>query len=276
MKVRGRLVLVTGASSGIGAATAVAMAREGGRVLLLARTRTALDEVAARIIAAGGEAWVYPVDLSDPAAVRRVSGMIKSEIGIPDILINNAGAGRFLAIEETDADEAVRMMTVPYFAAFFITRAFLPEMLRRNRGHVVNVTAPISYIPWQGATGYAVARWAMRGFSEVLRADLHGTAIRVTTMVPGFVDSPYLERNQGGGERIPRISKIFRTLTPEDVATAMVRGVERNRRTVIIPPLLAWVVWLHRLFPRPLEWLAIRTGWRRPWQEHEQEHEQHA
>jgi uncharacterized protein len=121
MEIKDRLVLITGASSGIGAATAKAMTREGGRVILLARRRSALEETAAEVKKMGGQAWVYPCDLADARAVEQTAQAILSEAGVPDILINNAGAGRWLPIEETDPAEAVQMMASPYFGAFYMT-----------------------------------------------------------------------------------------------------------------------------------------------------------
>jgi uncharacterized protein len=264
VQIENRVVLITGASTGIGASTARAMARKGARVLLLARTEAALQQVAADITAHGGEAHVYPVDLSDPAAVDRVAQTIKREVGTPDVLINNAGAGRWLSVDETSPAEAIQMMAVPYFAAFAVTHAFLPEMLRRNSGQIVNVTSPACYMAWPGATAYTAARWAMRGFTEALRADLHRTALQVTLIVPGKVSSPYFEHNPGAEERMPKIARIYGTLTPEQVADAIVYSVEHKRREIVFPLLVRLTVLTHNLLPRPIEWLMIVTGWRRP------------
>jgi uncharacterized protein len=263
MQISGRVVLITGASSGIGAATAKAMAHKGGRVVLLARNQAALNAVVAEIVAHGGEACSYRVDLADANAVDQVTRTIAREIGAPDILINNAGAGHYLFVDETSMAEAVQMMAVPYFAAFAVTRAFLPEMLRRNSGQIVNLTSPACYFAWPGATAYTVARWAMRGFTEALRADLYNSNIQVTLVVPGKVHSSYFEHNPGSEERIPGISRLYPTLTPEQVATAIVRAVEHNHREVILPFSLRLTVLMHRLLPHPIEWLLIRTGWRR-------------
>src|SRR5262249_58177231 len=115
MIINGVLVLVSGASSGIGAATAKAMAKAGGRVVLLARRKEALDQVAAEITSTGGQAWTYSVDLTDADAVAAVAKQITEELGTPDIIINNAGAGRWLFVDETSPAEAVQMMTVPPF-----------------------------------------------------------------------------------------------------------------------------------------------------------------
>ncbi|GIV98465.1 MAG: putative oxidoreductase YqjQ [Herpetosiphonaceae bacterium] len=263
MQIAGRTVLITGASSGIGAAAARALARKGAHVLLLARTQSILEQLAAEIRVRGGTAHVFPVDLADLAAIAHVTQTIKREIGTPDILINNAGAGRWLFIEETNPTEAAEMMAVPYLAAFAITQAFLGEMLRRGRGHIVNLTSPAGYIAWPGAAAYSVARWAMRGFTAALRADLSGTGVGVTLIVPGKVASPYFANNPGSEERIPQLSKLYRTLTPEQVAEAIVTAIEHNRREVVLPFMLKLTMLLHRFFPRPIEWLVIRSGWKR-------------
>lgn len=264
MNIRGRLVLVTGASSGIGAATAKVMAREGGKILLLARTRPALEQVAAEIKAMGTSAWVYPVDICDARAVEQAAQEIQKDAGVPDILINNAGAGRWLPVDETSPEEAVQMMASPYFGAFNMTRAFLPAMRRRNAGHIVNVTSPAGFVAWPNATAYTVARWAMRGFHESLRADLAGTEMNATLIVPAAVSSPYFANNPGGEERLPGIAKLYRKLTPEDVAEAILRGVQREQREVIIPPLLKLTLRLHRLFPRFVESVLLKTAAKRP------------
>jgi short-subunit dehydrogenase/mannose-6-phosphate isomerase-like protein (cupin superfamily) len=264
VNISGRVVLITGASSGIGAAAAKALARQGGRVLLVARTRAALEQVAAEIAAAGGEARVYPADVADATDVERMARAVRNEVGTPDIVINNAGAGRWLSVEETDPAEVARMMAVPYFAAFYVTRAFLPEMLRRGSGHILNMSSPICYMAWPGASAYGVARWAVRGFTATLRADLHGTGIGVTLLTPTKVSSRYFANNPGSEERIPWIAKLYGTLTPEQVGAAIVRALERNRREVIIPFTLRLTVMLHNVLPGPIDWLLSRTGWRRP------------
>jgi short-subunit dehydrogenase len=263
VNINGRLALITGASSGVGAAAAKAIARRGGRVLLVARTTSALEQVAAEIRAAHGEARVYPADVSDRLDVDRLARTIKDQVGTPDILINNAGAGRWLSVDETDPAEVAPMMAVPYFAAFYITRAFLPEMLRRGSGHVVNMTSPAAYMPWPGASAYTAARWTMRGFNAALRADLNGTGIGVTLVSPGRVSSAYFANNPGSEERIPSIARLYGTLTPEQVGAAIVRAVEREQREVIMPLALQLTVMLHNVLPGPIDWMLAKTGWNR-------------
>jgi uncharacterized protein len=260
VNLQGSTAVVTGASSGIGAATARALAAKGARVLLLARTRSALDEVATGITARGGEAVVFPVDLSNPEAIGRVGVEIRESHGVPDLLVNNAGSGRWLSVPETTPEELHMMTALPYFAAFLMTRAFLPHMIRRGSGHIVNLNSPVAFTPWADATGYASARWAMRGFSKALQADLRGTGVRVTEVVPTTVRSNYFENNPGVQERLPGVSRLYGVLEPEDVARALVRGVERNRTRVVIPVLLRMTLWVHRIVPGPIEWMVHRTS----------------
>jgi short-subunit dehydrogenase len=264
MKINGKTVLVTGASSGMGAAIGKAMAKAGGRVLLLARREDELRRVADEIKQAGGEARIYPVDLADSSSVMEVAQRIKAEVGTPDIIVNNAGSGKWRFIEETSPEEAVQMMAVPYFAAFFVTRAFMPEMLKRNSGHIVNISSVGSRFVWPGATAYLAARWAVRGFTEALRADLYGTGIDVTLYESGVVQSSYWEHNPGSQERVPKMGLLVPALTPEQVGAAIVKGVERNKRLVVIPFMMRLTYWQHAVVPWLVQWLMTVTGYRRP------------
>ena len=262
MKLEGKTALVTGASSGIGAATARALAAAGARVCLAARRAGELEKVAGSLPA--GMASTYPVDLGDPAAVSDLARRVTAQVGTPDIIINNAGAGAWKFIEETTPEEAVQMMTAPYFAAFFVTREFLPAMLRRNSGHIVNVSSVASRFVWPGATAYIAARWAVRGFTEALRADLSRTRIGVTLYESGVVRSPYWEHNPGSRERVPKMGRLVPELSPEAAAAALVRGIERERKLVVAPFMMKLTYWQHAVFPGVVQWLMTRTGYVRP------------
>lgn len=262
MNPRGKTALITGASSGIGAATASALADAGARVLLVARRAADLERVAGSI--STGAATTYPVDLSSASAVAQVAERINSDVGTPDIIVNNAGAGQWKFVDETTPEEAVQMMAVPYFAAFYVTHAFLPGMLRRNTGHIVNVSSVGSRFVWPGATAYIAARWAVRGFTEALRADLAGTGIGVTLFESGVVQSPYWEHNPGSRERVPKMGKLVPELTSEAAARAIVRGIEREQKLVVAPFMMKLTYWQHAVFPGVVQWLMTRTGYTRP------------
>ena len=176
MELAGKTVLVTGASQGLGAATARAMAARGAETLLLARSEDKLREVAHTIESEGGRARVYPVDLSDPASVTATTDAIKADGTIPDVIVNNAGIGRWTFIEETPLDEMQATMAVPCFAAFAVTKAFISDMARRGSGNICNVNGPGAWVPWPSSVAYASARWALRGFSSAPRVDMRRAA----------------------------------------------------------------------------------------------------
>ena len=216
-----RLVLVTGASSGIGEATARRYGASGAHVLLLARNAGRLDEVVGAIRKDGGTATAYPVDLADPSAIEEVSARMTREAGTPDVLINNAGAGRWLPIVETSAEEALAMIEVPYLAAFNLTRAFLPKMLARRSGAIACITSPASYVVWPNAAAYTAARHALAGFTEALRTEVKGSGISVTFVVLGMVESPYWQHNPGSREHVPGYQS-------EDCAPDVPQGCRRS------------------------------------------------
>jgi short-subunit dehydrogenase len=263
MNLKNKLMLITGASSGIGAATAKLAAREGARVILAARSRNKLEQVADEIRSSGGEACIYDADLTQPEAVTAMAARITADLGTPDVLFNNAGAGRWLFTEETSMQEAAQMMAAPYLSAFYVTRAFLPAMLKRNSGLIINMSSIAGFMSWPGATAYTAARFAMRGFNEGLRADLHRAKVR--TMLTAFaeVKSEFWQNNPGSQERLPGAQKMIPSLTSEQAARAILNGIRWNLPVVFAPFMLWVVLTLNYLFPQITRWLVYNTGARR-------------
>jgi short-subunit dehydrogenase len=197
-----------------------------------------------------GDATPYEVDLSDSGATEEIAARISRELGVPDILINNAGAGRYLPMTETTADEALAMIEVPYLASFNLTRAFLPAMLARRSGSVAFITSPASYLAWPRASAYIAARRALAGLAETLQSELKGTGLIVTLVVLGEVKTPYWEHNPGSRENIPRTNpRLVPVLTPDEAASAIVEGIDAKRPFVVKPALLRAVFVLNALFP---------------------------
>jgi short-subunit dehydrogenase len=263
VELQDRLVLVTGASSGIGAQIARAAAERGARLVLVARGREALESLAAELRGGGPEARAMPADLSEVDEVERLAGELLAGPGCPDVLVNNAGAGRFRAVDENERGEAAQQMALPYLAAFELTRALVPAMVDRGSGRIANVTSAAAFFVFPGANGYATARWAMRAFTDHLREDLRGTGVGVTLVCPAEVDSPYFDHNPGSRERIPGASRIVGTLTPEEAGRKAVRAIERERGVAYMPWRLVPLVWVARHFPRSTQALVTRTGWKR-------------
>ena len=254
------LIVITGASAGIGAALARRLSDSECRLILLARREEKLKPLAKETGAA-----YYPVDLSDADAVAEVCERILAEHGTPDILINNAGSGRFISIEEPSPQEAREQMALPYFAAFDMTRGLIEPMLARGSGTIFQISSPVAQIAWPGAVGYAAARYAVRGFTEALRQDLHGTGINVGSLTPTRVHSDYFKANPKSEKRVPKVELLVGTMTPDEVAEATVHALEhRPNKDSNAPWRWALSAPIARAFPAPFLWLFRATGHKRP------------
>jgi uncharacterized protein len=245
MEIAGKLALVTGASSGIGAATARALAGKGARVILVARSGDRLAQLAREIEAAGGSALAIECDLSSSDEISRMGEQVLEKVGTPDILINNAGSGRWLPTVETTPREARQMIELPYLAAFDVTRVFLPRLLAAGNGHIVNVTSPASYMVWPNAAAYIAARQALKGFSDALRTEVEAKGVFVSLVVLGVVESSYWEHNPGSREHA---SKAIPPLTTDQAADAIIKAIERRKRRLVSPAIFRAIFLLRALF----------------------------
>jgi len=252
--------VVTGASSGIGAATATALARDGWRVVLVARRAERLSELVENIAAAGGEAMAEALDAADGPAVMSMAERVRAEWGEPSLVVNSAGAGEWRFLEETSVAEIVEMMGAPYLAAANTSRAFLEDMLKKGRGHLIHVGSPASVMPWPGATGYTASRWALRGLHEALWQDLRGTGIRSSMVYFGEVSSEYFEANPGSHQYMPKLGAPIPLTTPEQCARVLLEVARRPRRVVFYPFALRFMAWLAAITPGSTRWLIARTG----------------
>lgn len=229
-------ILLTGASSGIGAATVRALARGGADVFMVARSHAALQAVAADC---GASAHVCPCDASDGDAVTALVARITRDHGVLDAVVNCAGAGAWKPVQDTPPEEARQMMDAPYFAAFNTTHAVLPGMLARGAGTLVHVNSPACFAAWPASAGYAAARGALRAFHDALSQDLHGSGVASCHVVFGEVDTPYFETNTVARDVVPKIGRVLPLLKPDDCARILVDTLRRPRAQVIRPRLLA-------------------------------------
>jgi NADP-dependent 3-hydroxy acid dehydrogenase YdfG len=251
-----KIAIVTGASSGIGRATALALACEGARVALAARSEAALQEVAQAIRAQGREALVVPTDVTQREQVERLVAETLARWGRVDILVANAGQYvRCCATELTVAD-LERAMAVNFYGAVYGVLAVLPHMLARQSGHLVLVSSVDGKKGLPIDTPYVSAKFALTGFGEVLRQELRGAGVYVTTVFPGRIDTPLLD-----GMRVPWISPKY---PPEMVARAIVGGIRRRKPEVIVPGFYRLFVILNAVSPRLADWfvrVSHLEGW---------------
>lgn len=251
-QIAGSTVLVTGASSGLGREFAVdAAARGAARILLVARSEERLAETAARIaeVAPAAETFSLPCDLTDAQSVEALCARVIEEHGAPDVLINNAGAGAWLHIEETSSADVLNHTACPYLGAAWLCRGLIPAMAERGSGHIVNVTSVSSLAGFRAAVTYGTARWAMRGFSQYLRADVVDLGIGVTLFnAAEIAGTSYFDNAEGkaGAESHSRIPTLFQTplvtmFTTDAAQSARVclAGVETGIHEILHPYVLA-------------------------------------
>lgn len=230
MSLQGKIVLITGASAGIGAATALAFAAEGARLLLAARRAGKLAEVASAALERGAAA-VHSIDLDvrDHRVVQSAIDELPEEWAEIDVLVNNAGLSRGLdklymgKIEDWD-----EMVDTNVKGLLYVTRAVVPGMVVRGRGHVVNLGSTAGHIAYPNGAVYCGTKAAVHLINDGLREDLLGTPVRVTSIDPGMVETDFsLVRFHGDSERAAKVYKGVTPLTPEDVADAILWAVSR-------------------------------------------------
>jgi short-subunit dehydrogenase len=184
-----RVAIVTGASSGIGAATARLLAAAGTTVVLVARRADRLKEVLAGCIDGAPESRAWPADLSDPDHAAEVARTIDAELGPVDVVINNAGAPMRRPVQRLTMDEVRRTMAVNYLSPVAISLALLPGMLERRAGVIVNVSSLGGRLGIASEAAYCGSKFALAGWSESMAADLHGTGVSVRLVLPGAIDT---------------------------------------------------------------------------------------
>jgi UDP-glucose 4-epimerase len=251
----GRVAVVTGASSGIGAATARRLTREGASLALVARRAGRLEELAEEIRRAGGTVRTYVVDLTEEAQRARLVDEIRRDFGPIDVLVNNAGTAWYGLGQDMRWSTARDMVQLNAEAALHLTLLCLPDMLRRLRGAVVNIGSVIGGFPNQGVAVYSGTKSFIDSFTTALYRELKGTGVRIGVVRPGYVDTELSQRSaeQPGGNPIPGRRWAVR---PEQVARAVVSMLRHPRRTIYVPASLRIVPWLELTFG----WLIDRLG----------------
>jgi len=237
----GKIVLVTGASSGIGRATALAFAREGAKVAVCARREDRLAGIENELSKAGAAAALaFSLDVTRRASVEETLKSLPAEWKEIDVLVNNAGLSRGLSkVYEDDPQNWEEMIDTNVKGLLYVTRTVVPGMVERGRGHVINMGSTAGYMTYANGAVYCATKAAEKSISEGLKIDLMGTPVRVTSIDPGMVETEFSEvRFRGDKERAAKVYQNITPLTADDVADAIVwvasRPAHVNIHTVVM------------------------------------------
>jgi short-subunit dehydrogenase len=252
-----KVVIVTGASTGIGRETALAFAAAGAHVIAAARNADRLHELTAahdRIVA-------VPTDVTVDTEVHRLVATTIAKFGRVDILVNNAGFGMRATIEQTNLAEAQRLMDVNFFGSLRCIQATLPHLRRQGSGQIVNVGSILSVLATPRNSIYAASKFALRALSDSLRIELHGTGIDVILIMPGYTDTPFFD-NQVRATGPARIGPQWH-VPPSSVARAILNACAHRQREVALTIPGKFGVFMKRWLPRLLDYGLAREQQRR-------------
>jgi short-subunit dehydrogenase len=244
MDPRNRVVIITGASAGIGAATARVFASAGARLVLAARSPEPLRRLAADL---PGEPVVAPTDVADPAQCRALVAQALAAYGRIDILINNAGVGLAGPVAELDPGDLERAIAVDLLGPLRLAQAALPTMRAQGDGQIINVSTVLAAQPLPYLGGYAAAKAALERLSEALRMELAGSGVAVTVVRPGTTATGFRGNRLGAGQERRRVSP--KGVPPEAVAQAILRAARREPRIAYVRAADRLALWAAALFP---------------------------
>ncbi|MEO8585941.1 MAG: SDR family NAD(P)-dependent oxidoreductase [Acidobacteriota bacterium] len=225
MKLEGRVVLITGAGRGIGRALAHAFAAAGAKVALLGKTKKNLLEVQKELKDSGAATVVLAADVSDEGAVSRAVAAAEQQLGPVDVLVNNAGVFALAPIEKMDTVAFDRMLAINLRGPFLMSRAVLPGMKSRKRGHIVNISSTAGRRGFAGGGAYCASKFGLAGLTEAMRYEARASNVRVTCVFPSTVNTDLVKK--AGMDFVPE-----RAIQPEDVANAIVSLVAMDDRAM--------------------------------------------
>lgn len=253
MKLNNKIILITGASSGIGALMATTFAARGAIPVLTARSINKLEHISSQI---PSEHAVFPLDVTDAVQIDSVVRQIVERFGRIDILLNNAGYGIFATFQEAPLAHFEDMMNVNYMGTVRCTKAVLPYMLQAHSGHIVNIASMAGKIGSAKSTGYAATKHAVLGFTNSLRHELVGTGVSLSAINPGPINTPFFDIADPSGAYVKNIASFL--LKPDKVVAEIIDAIERNIPEKNLPVIAALGVKLFQLFPRIFDRIAYR------------------
>ena len=245
MKFKNKIVVITGASSGIGEAASLEFAKNGATVVLVGRRQEKLLEVEKKISNYNIQTLVCVCDVSNKSQVEQMSKKVLEKFGTIDILVNNAGFAIFGKVTDLEIEQMESQIATNYFGMVYCVKNFLPKMLEQNSGHIVNVASVAASFGLPGLASYSASKFAMLGFSEGLQHELNGSNVKVTVVSPIMVRTNFFDNPSF--KTMPKYSPT--SLSAETVAKAILKAANSSRLEIIVPSVVRGAVWTKQTFP---------------------------
>jgi uncharacterized protein len=247
-KFKGKIVLITGASSGIGKQAAIDFADNGAKtIVLVSRSKTKLEELKEMLYQnSTSESLVYSCDVSSKAEVITMGKELLGRLGHVDILVNNAGIGLYDKVQDQSIEEMESITFTNYLGMVYCTKVFLESMVYKGTGHIVNVASVAASFGVAGLAAYCASKYAILGFSEALYHELHGTGVGVTVVSPIGVKTNFFN-HESFARRIPNYTGFM--LEPKTVSKAIVAAANSSRLEIMIPFYIRAGVWFKHTIP---------------------------
>ncbi len=245
MNFKDKVVLITGASSGIGRESAKEFAKLGANIVLVSRTKEKLDQVANELRKFNVITLTCQCDVSNKDQVKEMSKMVLDKFDSVDILVNNAGFAIYGSVSDLSIDEIESQMETNYFGMVYCIKNFLPTMIEKKTGHIVNVASVAASFGLPGIASYCASKFAMLGFSEGLKHELKNSGVGITVVSPIMVRTNFFEHPS-----FENVSKFSSTsLSSKTVAKAILKAANSPRLEIIVPSVIRGVVWMKNTFP---------------------------
>ena len=246
MDFKNKVVLITGASSGIGKQTAIEFAKLGSSIILVARRKNKLEQVENELKQFNVNTLVCACDVSKKDQVEELSKIVLQKFDSIDILVNNAGFAIYGSVSDLSIDEIESQMETNYFGMIYCVKNFLPLMLKKKSGHIVNVASVGASFSVPGVSSYCATKFAMLGFSEGLKHELYGTGVGLTVVSPIMVRTPLFEHPS-----FTNFSKFSTgvSLSSETVAKTIIKASNSSRLEIVVPSVVRAVIWFKQTFP---------------------------
>lgn len=253
MKLTNKIVLITGASSGLGAGVASLLVEKGAIPILTARSEDKLEALSKQL---KGEHQIIRMDVQQDDDVQRVVNQVIQKYGKIDILLNNAGYGQFKSITEMPLEDYKAMIDVNYLGIVRCTQAVLPHMLAAGSGQIVNIASLAGKFPTSKSTSYTATKHAVLGFTNALRQELRETKIKISSINPGPIATAFFDRADPSGEYVKNVSQFM--MSPDKVSRHIVKVMEKRKEELDLPLIAIPGMRLYGLFPRLVDRFTYR------------------